>query len=451
MAQEAKERAHANSGEPEYYFISDLHIGGDGPLNECDFEKELIAFLRDLERHPGKAELVILGDAFGLWEFTEKQGLEKLRTLVQTHGDLFEQFRRTGVRVRITLIAGNHDHELACYPEYVPFLKEYGIDLLQEEFITRPLAGRRIWIEHGNQHDNFNAFKKFGDPAATPIGYYVTTQFVGGAGQHSALGRQNWLKDIQAVYPTEHIPDWVFSNYFYREMSPWLRYLLLPFLLLFGVSVVVVLVSLAEKAGILPTSLSTLRLFGDTGIIGTAVGVVITANSTVISFLLMMAVPLFFVYRDVKATLERYRLIGTEEIEADKENEYDEDARRVFAAHPDVIAYIYGHTHKVSLKRDGPRAIINTGTWLKKLTRLRARFRLMPDVYASSYCLNYFRLYENQGAVAVAYHRIPKASAPDLTFLQRLAIFWKRPAEPEDIPEVTVLGSEGSGGRGEPG
>ena len=149
MAREAKGRAHASNGEPEYYFISDLHIGGDGPLNECDFEKELIAFL---------------------WEFTEKQGLDKLRTLVQTHGALFDQFRRTGSRVRITLIAGNHDHELACYPDYVPFLKDYGIELLQEESFTRPLAGRRIWIEHGNQHDNFNAFKQFGDPAATPIG-----------------------------------------------------------------------------------------------------------------------------------------------------------------------------------------------------------------------------------------------------------------------------------------
>jgi len=446
MAQEAKERAHSSDGEPEYYFISDLHIGGDGPLDECDFEDDLVAFLRDLEHHPGNAELVILGDAFGLWEYTEKQGLDKLRTLVQSHGALFEQFRKTGARVRITLIAGNHDHELACYPEYVPFLKEYGVDLQQEEAITRPLAGRRIWIEHGNQHDNFNAFKQFGDPAATPIGYYVTTQFVSGAGLHSKLGRQDWLKDLQAVYPTEHIPDWVFSNYFYREMSLWLRFLLLPFLLLFGVSVVVVLVSLAEKAGLLPASLSALRFFGDTSLIGKALEVVITANSTVISFLLMMAVPLFFIYRDVKATLERYRLIGSEEIVADKKSEYDADARRVFAAHPDVIAYVYGHTHKVSLKRDGPRAIINTGTWLKKLTRLRSRFRLIPDVYASSYCLNYFRLYETQGNVAVVYHRIPKASVPDLTFLQRLAILWRRPAEHEDIPELTILESEGRAG-----
>src|SRR5215208_2119466 len=29
----------------EYFFISDMHIGGDGELQNCDFEDELIEFL----------------------------------------------------------------------------------------------------------------------------------------------------------------------------------------------------------------------------------------------------------------------------------------------------------------------------------------------------------------------------------------------------------------------
>ena len=31
-----------------YYFISDLHIGGDEALGTCDFEPELISFLDSL-------------------------------------------------------------------------------------------------------------------------------------------------------------------------------------------------------------------------------------------------------------------------------------------------------------------------------------------------------------------------------------------------------------------
>jgi hypothetical protein len=37
------------------------------------------------------------------------------------------------------------------------------------------------------------------------------------------------------------IPDWVLSNYFYREMSGALRWVLLPFLLLAGVTVIAIL------------------------------------------------------------------------------------------------------------------------------------------------------------------------------------------------------------------
>lgn len=54
----------------EYFFVSDLHIGGDEQLKILDFEHELIAFLKTLEQKEADTELVIIGDAFGLWEFT---------------------------------------------------------------------------------------------------------------------------------------------------------------------------------------------------------------------------------------------------------------------------------------------------------------------------------------------------------------------------------------------
>ncbi len=74
----------------------------------------------------------------------------------------------------------------------------------------------------------------FGNPYAHPIGYFLTSSVVSTAGKHSKYGKYNWLKDIQSVYPSEQIPYWVLSNYFYQEMSPLLRWLLLPFLLFYG-------------------------------------------------------------------------------------------------------------------------------------------------------------------------------------------------------------------------
>ena len=42
------------------------------------------------------------------------------------------------------------------------------------------------------------------------------------------------------------IPDWILSNYFYREMSTVLRGVLLPFLLLTGVTVVAIVARFFE-------------------------------------------------------------------------------------------------------------------------------------------------------------------------------------------------------------
>lgn len=61
----------------EYYFISDLHIGGDEALGVCDFQEELITFVDDIANGGKDAELIIIGDAFGLWEFTGVIGTEK--------------------------------------------------------------------------------------------------------------------------------------------------------------------------------------------------------------------------------------------------------------------------------------------------------------------------------------------------------------------------------------
>lgn len=189
----------------EYFFISDMHIGGDGELQNCDFEVELIDFLKQLERNHG-AELIINGDAFGLWEFTTLEGTEKVEALIKQQPKLFEQFRKTGENVPITLMPGNHDYELACYPEYVDRLKEYNINLVQEVAITREVAGKKVWIEHGQQHDKRNRMPDFGNPYAEPVGYFVTASIVGTAGRYSEFGRGDWLKDLQAVMPITDIP-----------------------------------------------------------------------------------------------------------------------------------------------------------------------------------------------------------------------------------------------------
>jgi len=424
-----------------YYFISDLHIGGDEALGVCDYEKELIEFLERLAAQQEDAELLIIGDIFGMWEFTDIEGPEKLRTLMRQFPNIFEAFRTIGATVKITMLPGNHDYEIACYPEFVDMLTPYNINLERTPSITREINGKRIWIEHGNQHDAFNHMPDFGNPYAQPVGYFITSGMVSTAGKHSKYGRYNWLKDIQSVYPTEQVPYWVLSNYFYHEMSPLLRWLLLPFLLLSGLTTFVLVGAALEWLGITSTNyFLNNRLLTDLGILGNLVQLILTVNAVVFLLLAALSVPLYFIWRDVRATLQRFQVVlDPADLTAEKEQEYLDAAQAVFDQDPDTIIFIYGHTHMPSLRRLGQRAVINTGTWLKQLHDVQPHVGFLPEVYVPFYCLNYFKISKVDGKVAIDYHKIYKEQPQELNLLQRLLVIKKRTKAQEPIPERTFL------------
>jgi len=424
-----------------YYLISDLHIGGDEALGVCDFEEELVAFLQELAGREEETELVIVGDIFGMWEFTNIKSPEKLQALMQQFPTIFEALRKAGEKIKITILPGNHDYEIACYPQFVEILKAFNIDLEQRPAITRELAGKWLWIEHGNQYDDFNHMPDFGNPYAQPVGYFITSGIVSGAGKHSRYGRYNWLKDIQSVYPTEQIPYWVISNYFYREMSTWLRWLILPFLLLSGFTTFVLVGAALEWLGITQTNIFLYNgLLTSLGYLGNLVQIVLIINAVVYVVLGVLFVPLSFILRDIKKTLKRFRIIiHPDDVSAGKEQSYLDAAQTVFERDPDTVIFIYGHTHAPSLRRLGNRVVLNTGTWLKRLMRVPPRFGYLPDIYVPLYFLDYFKLSEADGAIIIDFQRVDKAQPQELDLLQRLLISRKRRQTEDPIPARTIL------------
>lgn len=429
----------ATSGQDatQYYFISDLHIGGDEQLQDIPFEAELIEFLRDLEEGDEDAELIVNGDFFGLWEFTDLEGMEKFDALVDCYPELFEQLRATGNRIPITFIPGNHDYELAAYPAYVERLAEYNVTLEQEIVLTREVADRVVWIEHGQQRDPNNRSPDFGNPYANPPGYFVNQHITSKAGKLSDRGRYNWLKDIQSVTPITEIPNWMISKYFYREMSPFLRYAILPFLLLFNLSVIFLAVFLLAATGMWSAPLGFIEgLLDQLGVIGALVDIVLLVNVIVIIFLLFLSVPMFFVVRDARKTLERFGLVNLGEPESVADR-YTDKAREVFEAHPEVAVFVYGHTHRASVTEVDDRVVVNTGTWLKRLHRQLVLLGLLPWVFYSSFRLNYVRITEEDGAVVVEYQVIEKPNPKDLTLLERLLT--RKPRLDDPIPARIVI------------
>jgi len=425
----------------EYYFISDLHIGGDEALGECDFENELIQFLKEIQTQSKNAELIIIGDAFGLWEFTQVVGKEKVETLFAQFPKIFNAFRVAGENIKITILPGNHDYEIACYTEFVDLFKDYNICVEQTPAITRQIANKTLWIEHGNQYDEVNHMPDYGNPYALPIGYFITKNTVAKAGMLSRKGRHNWLKDIQSVYPTELIPDWLLSNYFYKEMSPVLRWMLLPFLLLSGLTFFVLGGAALEFFKITNDNIFlNNRLFDSLGIVGSLLEIILIINAIALLVFLALAIPFGFVIRDLKRTLKRFDIeLDPAELTGEKEDLYINAAQKIFNDDPDTVAFIYGHTHTPSIQSIKKRYIINTGTWLKQFERITPRFGLLPPIYVPLYCLNYFKLKTEGGNIVMEYHKIDKSLTSDLTRIQRLMVSHKQNKKIIEIPGRTTI------------
>ncbi|QLG48864.1 metallophosphoesterase [Natrinema halophilum] len=424
---------------PVYYVISDLHIGGDEQLGQVDFLDELLDFLERLEAVNEDAELLINGDAFGLWEFTEIDGLEKFDVLTESYPELFEQLRATGESIPITLLPGNHDSDLAAYDEYVSRLAEYNVDLVQAESLTRRVGDRTIWFEHGHQRDPNNRFEDFGNPYETPMGYFYNTHVTSRAGRLSERGRYNWLKDLQAVTPTERVPHWLLSKYFYREMNPLLRYAVIPFLLLFNISVILAVLAGLDMAGIWTMPVETAdAVFARLGLVGEVVHFVLVVNAAVAGVILLVAIPVYFVIRDVGETVDRFGISETD-LTVDPDEPYVEAARKVFADRPETAIFCYGHTHRPTVIEVEDRVLVNTGTWLKRLHRRDVVAGILPPVFYPSYQLCVVRIASVSDGVAVEYEQVEKADpgAEEISLVERLLTLGREP-DPE-LPDRSVV------------
>ncbi|EMA33412.1 metallophosphoesterase [Halobiforma nitratireducens] len=436
-----------DADEPVYYVISDLHIGGDEQLEEVPFLDELLAFLERLETTDENAELIINGDAFGLWEFTQVDGIEKFEVLEETYPELFEQFRATGETVRITLIPGNHDHELAAYDEYVERFDEYNVDLVPEQSISRTIGEQAIHFEHGHQRDDNNRIEDWGNPHATPLGYYYNTLVTSRAGQLSDRGRYNWLKDVQAVTPTERMPIWLFSKYFYREMNPLIRYSLIPFLLLFNISLLLAVLTGLDLLSIWEMPVDRTEAFlSQFGPAGTAAWFFLALNVTVAGLLALVGVPLYFIRRDIRKTVDRFGVFETE-LTVDPEGPYEEAAQQVFDENPETTIFCYGHTHRPTIRDLEGGIMVNSGTWLKRLHRRDGIIGILPPVFYPSYQLAAVRIAPassgdgDRDAVAVEFEQFTKPS-PATEELTRTERFFTVGREPEpDLPDRTVVDS----------
>jgi hypothetical protein len=220
-----------------------------------------------------------------------------------------------------------------------------------------------------------------------------------------------------------------------------LRWLILPFVLLSGFEIFILGGAALEWFGKTDTNIFlNNRMFSALGIVGNLVQLILMVNTVLFLNFVALAVPLYLIWRDFKATLQRFRIVlDPAELSSEKEQQYLEAAQKIFDQDPDTTIFIYGHTHFPSLRQLGQQVVINTGTWLKRLDIVSSRFRFLPNIYVPFFCLNYFRISETEGKIAIDYHTIDKEQPKDLSLIQRLLVFKRRRRTPDPIPERTWL------------
>jgi hypothetical protein len=211
-------------------------------------------------------------------------------------------------------------------------------------------------------------------------------------------------------------------------MNPLLRYALVPFLLLFNISAVIAVLAGLDLAGIWSLPVNQAELFLDQfGAAGTAAWFVLAINAGIAGLLLLVGLPLYFIRRDVRKTINRFGVFETS-LTVDAESPYIEAAREKFAD-SETAVFCYGHTHRPTVQAIDGGALVNTGTWLKRLHRRDGLIGILPPVFHPSYQIGVARIAAEPAGISVEYQSISKPSpaAEELTLTERLLTLGREP------------------------
>lgn len=409
------------------FLISDLHIWWDNLLDYCDFEDDLIKFLKSLESYSTDTELILVWDIFSMWEISWVEWFWKLQVIIESHQLLFNQFKNTGSKITISLIVWNHDMELLTDIKFKVLLKDYNINLIKTQYAKRQIWWKKIRIEHWNQLDMNNAYEKWGSVEKLPIWYYFNRNLINKIEGIFTNEHSKWLKWFINVHPHSNVPIWLFSNYFYRQMNPFLRYSILPFILLLTFSFITLILSLLQKYNIINWSFF-IKWFSSTfWIVWNIIDFIIFIDIVFIVSFLTIWVPIYLLIFDFIKVVKSYNLpiskVESKKLQISK-------IRELIKNQSSYDIFIFGHTHEPNLHYDKidwkKKIIINTWTWLKSFRRIKTWFRYIPPVFVATQDLNYFRIYENNWKVTIQYKQNHKPLKNKFTILERLVTLWSK-------------------------
>ena len=374
---------NAEGGMAMLVALSDLHIGGDPGQEDFFCHAELMALLDDLDREPGPVTMLINGDFFEFLQVSVPPGGNRAQAIVEhpDHAELFARLRQWNGRPghRTVYTVGNHDSETgwnAC--DWRVSVVHAGSSMMSHSAtstcFTTEGSDLTVYAEHGNEEDSQNAIVDYGHPLIVPVGTHVVTQLVNRIeplGRFAGPDDATTLSDIDNVYPLELVPWWLFSNYFYRQARRFIRFVVLPAILILFVLRFLNNFIIRLSQGRLP-EFSAGRMAQVFGFL-------------MLDVIVVLGLVLLMLRQDFMRWRRRSGLHEPLQIVAEGEEHYRASCRafleggrrpshRQATATP-IDVFLYGHNHIAEMEEytvgERRTAFVNTGTWMRKIVRLR--------------------------------------------------------------------------------
>jgi UDP-2,3-diacylglucosamine pyrophosphatase LpxH len=154
--------------------ISDLHLGNGDRLDDFDADSEMVAFVHGYAMRGEPTELILAGDTFeflqvrlpglGDYEWGGAAAEQRLRAIISAHDRVIAALRDFVAQPgnQLTLLIGNHDFELHYAAAKALLHDALGVDSGDDRLrFGLSYEGGGIYLEHGNQFDDWNRFVYF--------------------------------------------------------------------------------------------------------------------------------------------------------------------------------------------------------------------------------------------------------------------------------------------------
>ena len=438
-------------------FVSDSHIGGDPGCDGFESPVELEGLFDELGSREEPVELILAGDFFDFLQISKAPEGEDRASLTVSRPEyesMFAALKRFREREgkRVVYIPGNHDAEGWWNQRIQETLRRLElVDEFAYYYLASVEAGgarRVIYCEHGNQLDTANTVEDYSDSLDTPLGHHVVMDFTRRIAPYGEISPGLDLAEIKMVYPLVAIPGWIASRYFYNFVGKVAKFLLIPLLLtysIYRIAVYFIAVSRGDGHGLLG-GYQELPAFH-----------IIFVDMSFYALVILVLFAIFFVLvrRALRRTLrtmsphERTPHYSPAENSVNKVKEIltgDRNPPMNPSLDPTTVdVFVSGHTHLPSVSEmerpDGRRCVlVNSGCFLRQLQPVSPHLK-GPPVFVSKFVLTHVRVFVENEDLRVELWEQPKPARQNLTRIERLVSWGRRPPQPPPDSKPRVMAS----------